>query len=119
MSGTTRKYPKQVFREDVYSVIESSDYGSLPTGTRLKMEGVVDEKPLMENVPSQKPFEVSVRAFMRFSVWTDFVVDGVNARYYGPAFVRKGEHVTLWGKKEGERFRVVKIEAEGFVAQNV
>jgi len=47
-----------VFNENVYYLTDIEDYPNLEVGKYIAAEGVVDDKPVVSNLPSIKPFEV-------------------------------------------------------------
>ena len=91
-----------------------SDYNEAPNGSRIRFEGVIDSKPVITHTPSIKPFNIQV---VRYYVNTRFSVDGVKVFYEGPAFLKKDQKITLWGKKKYDHFLAVKIECDDFIIQ--
>ena len=104
----------EILGEEKYYVVSPEEYNDVPEGTRLKIHGVVDEKPVVSHARSKRPPALLI---LRYFIETRLSVGGVETRYDGPAFIRKGEEVTVWGRKSGTRFEAVKIEGEGFTVK--
>ena len=93
-------------------VVDVAYFADVPVGSYVKLEGVVEGKPEIVNTPSQKPFRFQ---FVRFYVNTWFNLGDVNVRYEGAAFVRKGNKVIIWGKKDLDQLIAHKIETEDLI----
>jgi hypothetical protein len=91
-----------------------SGYDKAPVESRIRFEGVIDSKPVISHSPSRKPLRIMI---VRYYVNTRFTVDGVKVHYEGPAFLKKGQEITLWGKKKHDHFEAVKIECEDYIIQ--
>jgi len=83
-------------------------------GTRIKFEGVVADKPVIKHLRSKKPLRIQVS---RYFVNTHLDVSGVKVFYEGPAFLSKGERVTVWGTKKHDNLDAVKVETDNIVIQ--
>ena len=105
-------YSHEFLGEYTYFIIPSEDYDAVPEGTNLKFEGVIEKKPIIKHLRSKKPPRIQG---LRYFIQTQLIVNGVDIKYEGPAFLRKGEKVTVWGKKGTNRFDAVKIETEDVI----
>ncbi|TFH13431.1 hypothetical protein E4H04_11970 [Candidatus Bathyarchaeota archaeon] len=102
----------EILGEINYKIIDAETYEEIPVGTFIKFDGIIDEKPILKNSPSKKPFRVQLA---RFYIETHFSVNGIKMKYEGPAFLRKGENITIWGKKQISYFDARQIETESFI----
>jgi hypothetical protein len=107
-----------VFNENVYYLTDIEDYTNLELGKYIAAEGVVDDKPVVSNLPSIKPFEVSFRGFTRYNVWTELLINGIASIYYGPLHVKKGEKLKILGKKTRDELVIHKAETDEIIYQN-
>jgi len=107
-----------VFNENVYYLTDIEDYPNLEVGKYIAAEGVVDDKPVVSNLPSIKPFEVSFRGFTRYNVWTELLINGIASIYYGPLHVKKGEKLKILGKKTRDKLVIHKAETDEIIYQN-
>jgi len=106
--------PSEFLGEHKYYVVKPEEYDEIPGGTRIKFDGVIDEKPVIKHLRSKKPFRPQLLSFF---IETHLTVSGIEVKYEGPAFLRRGEKVTIWGKKQTPRFDAVKIETEDLIIQ--
>lgn len=107
-------HPYEYLGEHKYYMVKPEDYDGIPEGTNLKFEGVIEEKPVIEHLRSRKPLRP---LFLLYFIETRLTVGGIVVKYEGPAFLGKGEKVTLWGKKHRDRFDAVKIETDDVIVQ--
>ena len=107
-------YPYEYLGEYKYSIIDPEEYDAIPEGTNLKFDGTIKGKPVIEHLRSKKPLRPQL---LRYFIETRLTVSGIVVKYEGPAFLRKGEKVTLWGKKRRDRFDAVKIETDDVIIQ--
>ena len=103
---------KIIIGEFQYTMV--SEYDEAKLNQRIGFEGIVDSKPVIKHSPSRRPFKIR---FVDYYVNTSFTVDGVKVLYEGPAFLRKGQHVTLWGKKKHDHFEAIRIETEDYILE--
>ena len=107
-------YPYEYLGEYKYHIIDPEEYDAIPEGTNLKFDGIIDGKPVIEHLRSKKPLRPQP---LRYFIETHLTVSGIEIKYEGPAFLRKGEKVTIWGKKHRDRFDAVKIETDDIIIQ--
>jgi hypothetical protein len=107
-----------VFNENVYYLTGIEDYPDLEVGKYIAVEGVVDDKPVVSNLPSIKPFQLSFRGFTRYNVWTELSINGIASIYYGPLLVKKGEKLKILGKKTRDDLVIHKAEGSEIIFQN-
>jgi hypothetical protein len=107
-------HPYEFLGEHRYYAVKPEEYGEIPGGTRLKLDGVIDEKPVIKHLRSRKPLRPQL---LRYYIETHLTVSGIEVKYEGPAFLRKGEKVTVWGRKQAPCFDAVKIETEDVIIQ--
>ena len=107
-------YPYEFLGEYKYYVVKPEEYDDIPRGTKIKFDGIIDEKPDIKHLRSKKPLRPQ---FLRYFIETHLTVSGIEIKYEGPAFLRKGEKVTIWGRKQTPSFDAVKIETEDFIIQ--
>ena len=91
-----------------------SRYDTAELNQRIGLEGIIDSKPVIKHTPSSRLFKIQA---VNYYVNTTFTVDTVKVFYEGPAFLRKGQYVTLWGKKKHDHFEVIRIETEDFILE--
>ena len=102
----------KILSERKYEVIQPEEYQKTPVGSYIILDGVIDEKPVLINSPSKKPLKIQV---VRYYINTTFSIDDVKIKYEGPVFLRKGEKVTVWGKKEHDYLDAKQIETGSFI----
>ena len=109
-------YPYEYLEEyrNGFYIIELEDYNSIPNGSDIKFEGVIEEKPIIKHLRSKKSPGVQL---VRYFIETNLSVGGIKIKHEGPAFIRKGEKVTIWGKKHRDRFDALKIETDDVIIQ--
>ena len=102
----------RILGENKYDVVDLEDYGDVSVGSYVILEGVVEDKPEIVNTPSRRPFRVQA---VRYYVNTRFALADVNVRYEGAAFVRKGDKVVVWGRKEKDFLYAKQIETDDII----
>jgi len=107
-------HPYEYLGENKYNIVNPKEYDAVPEGTNLKFDGVIMEKPVIKHLRSKKPLRPQV---LRYFIETYLTVSGIEVKYEGPAFLRKGEKVTVWGKKHAKRFDAVRIETDDVIIQ--
>jgi rubredoxin len=99
------------FGGEEYKPINVEEIDQVKSGSKVVFNYVISEKPVIRNTPSLKPLEFKLR-FFRFTIWTELVIQGITAKYYGPLLVKKGEAVRVWGTKHHSEFIIDGAETE-------
>jgi hypothetical protein len=102
----------EILGETKYDVVSLEDYESVPVGNYVILKGLVEGKPEIVNTPSKRPFRVQA---VRFYANTLFALDEVKVRYEGLAFIRKGDNVVVWGRKEKDFLYAKQIETDDII----
>ena len=102
-------FPHEYLGERKYYAVKPGDYDAMPGGSYLKFEGTIEDRPVIRHLKSN--------ILLRYHIETNLTVSGIEIKYEGPAFLRKGEKVTVWGRKHAKKFYAVRIEADDVVIQ--
>jgi hypothetical protein len=104
------EYPYEYLNAYKYYIVKPEEYEAIPEGINLKVEGIIEEKPVIKHT------KTNVLLF-RYFVETYLTVSGIKIKHKGPAFIRKGEKVTIWGRKQTPRFDANRIETDDVIIQ--
>ena len=103
------KYPYEYLNKHKYYIVKPEEYEAIPEGINLKVEGIIEEKPVIKHIKSS--------IFLRYLIETYLTVSGIKIKHKGPVFIRKGEKVTIWGRKHTPRFDANRIETDDVIIQ--
>lgn len=104
------KYPYEYLNSHKYYIVKPEEYEAVPEGINLKVEGIIEEKPVIKHTETHL-------LFLRYFVETYLTVSGIKIKHKGPVFIRKGEKVTIWGRKQTPRFDAKRIETDDIIVQ--
>ncbi len=110
-------FPTETLGDDEYYVVGLDDMSQLDN-VNVKFQGVLTEKTVVEFYAAGWPWSISSRLVEEdHGHQTTLKVGNFTVYYKGPAYIRRGEKVTVWGKLKDGAVQAKKIESEDIIYQ--
>jgi len=108
-------FPTETLEGEEYYVVKPDDVSQLDD-VRVRFEGTIAEKPVVEFYAAGWPWSISARLIEEdHGHRTILKVSGVPVYFKGPAYLRMGERVTVWGEVKDGVVEARRIEGEDVI----